>query len=413
MSFQLASYLVLGLIIIASGWLPLFLRPIPVSLPMIAVGFGALFFLGMPQGRLALEYRGTAEVLTNVVLIIAVMGAGLRIDRRFALRRWTSTWRLLAFVMPLSIAAIAACAVGLLGFSLGQAILLAAILAPTDPVLAASVQVGPPGSGDAGELRFGLTSEAGLNDGLAFPFVLLGMLLMEHGADPGGVLGRWLLVDVLWKVGAAVMLGAAVGWALVKANGLLPERFRLGGSGNGIVSVGVTFLVYGLSELIACYGLVAVFVTATTIRNTSTLIDYHRQLVDYSEQIERTATMLVLVLFGGVLVGGELAALTWADAALAALVLAVIRPAATFLGFLGSSQSARERMAFGYFGIRGIGSLYYAAYAGNHSPMDDPSRIWAIVSLVVLASVALYGVSTDVALRALATQNGDGAADRR
>ena len=289
----------------------------------------------------------------------------------------------------------------LLGLPVGEAVLLGGILAPTDPVLASAVQVGPPGSGEEDEVRFALTAEAGLNDGLAYPFVSLGLLVLSRGADPRGWLGDWLLLHVLWKTAAAVGIGVLLGWGLVRVNDRLPERFRLTRSGDGLALIGVTLLAYGLAEAADAYGFVAVFVTAATLRNLGRSVDYARELAGTAGQAENLAMVMVLALFGAALAGGLLAPVTWAGAVFAALVLLAVRPLATFAAFLGAATPARQRLAMGYFGVRGLGSLFYAAYAANQRGLDHVPALWAVVGLTVLASVVLYGVSTDPVMRLL------------
>lgn len=186
---ELLAFAGFGTAILIVAWLPLWLERLPLTLPMLAVGAGYLAFLFTPDLAAPQAHPRIATVLLEVVLIVAVMGAGLSIDRRFSWRGWASAWRLLVIVMPLSIAALAALGWGLLGLPLGVAVLLGAILAPTDPVLASSVQVGPPGVGEEGETRFALTSEAGFNDGLALPFLVLGTTMVArsraHGSRAG------------------------------------------------------------------------------------------------------------------------------------------------------------------------------------------------------------------------------------
>ena len=192
-----------------------------------------------------------------------------------------------------------------------------------------------------------------------------------------------------------------LGWGLVRLNYRLPERFRLTGSGDGLASIGVTFLAYGLTQAAHGYGFVAVFVTAATLRNLGRSVDYARALAGYAGQAERLAMVLVLAFFGAALAGGLLAPVGWAEAAFAALVLLAVRPLATLAAFLGAATPARERLAMGYFGVRGLGSLFYAAYAANQRGLDHVPELWAVVGLTVLASVVLYGVSTDAAMRLL------------
>jgi NhaP-type Na+/H+ or K+/H+ antiporter len=156
------------------------------------------------------------------------------------------TWRMLAFAMPLSILGIALVGGWLLGLGVAAALLLGAALAPTDPVLAADVQVGPPRSGEEDEVRFTLTAEAGLNDGLAFPFVNLAVAFVAHGELAGPWLAHWAVEDVLWKLAA----GGGVGWVVGRVLGWLtfrmPNRAGLSRTGEGFVALGITFLAYGL-----------------------------------------------------------------------------------------------------------------------------------------------------------------------
>jgi NhaP-type Na+/H+ or K+/H+ antiporter len=169
----------LGLIILAVSWLPLLLRDLPLSLPILCVAFGFVAFSlpGVSAAVDPLDQPVITERVCELVVIIALLGAGLKIDRRVGWRRWATTWRLLAVAMPLSILGIAFLGWWLVELSAAAAVLLGAVLAPTDPVLASDVQVGPPGSGEEDEVRFSLTSEAGLNDGLAFPFVSLAVAM--------------------------------------------------------------------------------------------------------------------------------------------------------------------------------------------------------------------------------------------
>jgi len=170
----------LGAIILMTAWIPMVLRKMPLSLPIFCVAVGAALFTMPPLRPFAvhpLQYPILVERLSEFVVVVALMGAGLKIDRLVGLHRWVLTWRLLAIAMPITILLVAALASSLLGLGLAAALLLGSSLAPTDPVLASDVQVGAPGEVEEDEARFALTSEAGLNDGLAFPFVNLAIAL--------------------------------------------------------------------------------------------------------------------------------------------------------------------------------------------------------------------------------------------
>jgi NhaP-type Na+/H+ or K+/H+ antiporter len=208
-------------------------------------------------------------------------------------------------------------------------------------------------------VRFTLTAEAGLNDGLAFPFVNLAVAIAAHGSLPGPWLLEWAAVDVAWKLGAGIAVGWAVGQALGWLTFRVPNRAGLSRTGEGFVAIGVTFLAYGLAELAHGYGFLAVFVAALAIRTAERQHDYHERLHDFADQSERLLMMVLLVLFGGALAGGLLAPLTWAGAGAALLFLFVVRPAAGLVALVGAGQPMAERATIAFFGIRGLGSFYY------------------------------------------------------
>ena len=204
-----------GFLIALVAWLPLALKRLPLSLPIVCIGLGAAIFSlpGMGLDPSPLAYPEFTERFTEFVVIIALMGAGLKLDRVFGLHRWQVTWRLILVTLPLSIAAITALAGTWMGLAWPVALLLGASLAPTDPVLAADVQVGPPKTGEEDEVRFGLTSEAGMNDGAAFPFVHLAIALSLAAATGEPWAMRWLTYNVLWEIGAGVTGGYLIGRA--------------------------------------------------------------------------------------------------------------------------------------------------------------------------------------------------------
>ncbi len=389
----------LGVIILLVSWAPKGLKAVPLSLAMIcvALGFG-VFSLGWlnfnPDPR---SYDTLTERLTELVVIISLMGAGLKLDRPVGWRAWAPTWRLLGVAMPVTIVAVAWLGLAGLGFSLAMAMLLGAAMAPTDPVLASDVQTGPPRSGEENEVRFGLTSEAGLNDALAFPFVNLAIL-----AAAGGVtalsgfkladLTTWLAVDVGWKLAA----GCVMGWGIGRAMGWLIFGNRLKGlsrHADGLVAVGATFIAYGLAEVVHGYGFLAVFVCALTIRASEREDDFHEEMHDFAEQIERLIMMLLLVLFGGALANGLLDSLTWFDALIGLAILFIVRPLAAMASFVGSPLPYRDRLMMAWLGIRGLGSVYYVAYALNHAEFGSSERLWAITGFIVLVSIVVHGIT--------------------
>ena len=395
----------IGLALIGATWLPHLLKRHPLTFPIIYVVLGVVLYalpLRLPDPD-PIEYGLVTERLTELVVLVALVGAGLRIDTPFGWRRWSATWRLLAIAMPLCILAAAWLGQQLLGLGLASAVLLGAVLAPTDPVLASDVLVGGPGEGGEDPVRFTLTSEAGLNDGLAFPFVWLAIALaawLAGDAEPGWF-GRWLWLDVGWRVGAGVAIGYVLGYGLMHVIFRVGHDHTLSRTSDGLAALAITLVVYGVAELCHSYGFLAVFVAAVVVRQHERSHEYHETLNLFAEQCERLLTAVLLILLGGTVAGGVLTALRPLDVAFALAFVLMVRPLAGWVALARSRLPARERWAVSVFGIRGMGSFYYLAFAFNHGDFDDHPRLWAIVTLVVLLSILLHGLSATSAMARL------------
>ena len=388
---------VFGGIILVTAWLPLVLKPLPLSLPIACVAIGTLLALSPLSYVVAanpLENRLITERLTEFAVLVSLMGAGLKLDRPLSRRGWMVTWRLLAISMPLTIAGIALFGWGILGLGLAPAILLGAALAPTDPVLASDVQVGPPNSEKEDDVRFALTSEAGLNDALSFPFVYLAIAIAMSQVSDDPWLAEWLAIAVLWKLVA----GLAIGWLSGRALGYLTFRVsrstRLSKTRDGLVAIGITCITYGLTELAHGYGFLAVFVAAVTLRSAERRHTYHEELHDFTEQIERLFMMVILVCFGAAIAEGTVfQALTWPVVLFALTTVILLRPLAGLVGLAGSLYPLEEKAAIAFFGIRGLGSFYYLAYALGQAEFEHAETLWVTISLVVLLSVLIHGIA--------------------
>ncbi|MET9992319.1 cation:proton antiporter [Streptomyces mutabilis] len=407
----LADFLfaVLGAGALAAAVLPRLVAGRPLSMPLVFLAFGvALQLLPTPLPEIdPVRDRVWVEHLTEICVIVSLMGAGLALNRPFGLRRWQAPWRLIGVTMPLTVAATGLLAWWLLDWPPAAALLLAAVLAPTDPVLASEVRVGAPTDSehDEDEVRFALTSEAGLNDGLAFPVVMAAIALTTAAGTglSGDWVGHWLLVDVLYKcvigVLAGLVVGKLLGWLFFRAG---RQAVRLSEHREGFVALGATFLSYGVTELAHGYGFLAVFVTACRIRAAERDHGYHAVLHDFVEQVERLLTAGLLFLLGACVAQGALADLTWRGAAVGLLVLLVVRPVTGWVAQFGAAAGPRERLVTAFFGIRGIGSLFYLAHAlgteGVHVPAGE---LWAVVAFTVLASVVLHGVTASPAISRL------------
>ena len=398
---------IVGIAILAAALLPELLDGRALSPPIAAVALGALAF-SLPVGLPApdpLANSRIAEKLAEFVVIVSLMGAGLKLDRPFSPSTWGTTWRLLFVVMPLTIASAALLGWWWLGFVPATALLLGAVIAPTDPVLASDVDVGGPGEGTDAEadspeerqheheLRFALTSEAGLNDGLAFPFTYAAILVAGASLTGAKWVEKWLTFYVGYKIVVGVVGGLVLGYLFAELLFRLSPTSTLARTVEGVEALGGTLLIYALTELVQGYGFIAVFVAALVIRHTERNHEYNQALHDFSEVTERLAMALALVFFGGMLVTGLLDPLTLEMAVLGLAILFVVRPVIAFLGQIGAPLSADESSAIAFFGIRGIGSLYYLSYALNQETFAQSRLLWALVGFIVLTSIVVYGVT--------------------
>ncbi|HVR78463.1 MAG TPA: cation:proton antiporter [Acidimicrobiia bacterium] len=395
------ALLVLGLAAFGVVGLPRVLADRPLSYPVIYVVGGAIFF-SLPLGFEApdpMRWSDVTERLTEFGVIVALMGAGLGISRPFGWRSWRSTWQLLGITMPLTIAAIAFLGWAALGLAPAAAVLLGAVLAPTDPVLASDVQVEGPSSDDEDEVRFSLTSEAGLNDGLAFPFANLAILMAMTGSSPGNWWADFLLVEVLFKVTVGTVTGLLVGRLLAFA--IFARGSPLPRTMDGMIALAATLIAFAGAELVGGYGFLAVFVAALMIRRAERRHDYHEAMHEFVDQIERLVTAVLLILLGGAITTGLLRALGWREIVAAVAIVVVIRPIAGWWGLLGTEAGRLERRAIAFFGIRGVGSFYYLAHALNVAGFSSTDELWALVSLVVVLSIVLHGATASPAMRRL------------
>jgi NhaP-type Na+/H+ or K+/H+ antiporter len=377
------------------------------NLPLFYVLVGACF------GGVALVHidplsygwqSAVIEHASELIVIISLAGAGLAIDTVGSWKNWNVTWRLLGITMPLTIIGVALLGWGWLGLALPSALLLAAALAPTDPVLARSVQVAPPGKGET-DMEVALTAEAGLNDGLAFPFVYLAI----HAATLGVAqmfqgeawFWSWLTFDFAYRVAMGVAAGIAVGWTISKVV-FSPIGDGAQGSWNAVlVILSSTLMAYGLAEAVDGYGFLAVFcaVRAGRSRTRGTKHEGYEKYVHHgAEQLEAILLALLLLWLGVFAASGALVGLMWREVGFAALLIFVLRPAAGHLAMLGHHCDKLPRASVAFFGIRGMGSIFYIAYAQNHAPFEDIGAVWRIAVVTIIGSILVHGYAANFLL---------------
>jgi len=412
-------FIAAGLVLVSMALFGSVIRRLPLSTStvylIVGVGLGPL---GL--GLLLVDPVGHApviEVVTEVAVLISLFTAGLKLRLPLRDRAWLLPIRLASVAMILTIAMVAAIGMLGLGLSLGAAVLLGAILAPTDPVLASDVQVSD--AFDSDGVRFTLTGEAGLNDGTAFPFVMLGLGLL--GMHELGAMGlRWLAVDLVWAVAAGLGVGMLLGTLVGRAVLHLRRRFSAAVGMDELLLLGLIALAYGVALVIGAYGFLAVFAAGLAVRRLERQVvgdeppDELRQpvpvpddeaelsaeaapayfahsLLTFNEALERVAEVGLVIL-----IAAALSAVGIAPSALwlVPLLFLVVRPVAVLGGLAGAGVRRPNRALCAWFGIRGIGSLYYLAYATNHGL--DPalaSLMTGVTLTVVAASILVHGVS--------------------
>ena len=408
-------FLIIGAVLLFMALTAARIKRLPLSTAIVYLCVGAVLgpsFASQFHFN-PLEHSALLEVITELAVIISLFAAGLKLAAPVGARIWWMPFRLATVSMVTTVGLTALVGVTLLDLPLGAAVLLGAILAPTDPVLATDVQVRGPGDDD--RLRFALTGEAGLNDGTAFPMVMLGLgLLGLH--DVGEHFTRWWLIDVLWAcfcgLGVGGALGAGTAWVTrrLAARGIYSEFTE------DFLGLGLIALSYGLSLILLGYGFLAVFAAGFMLHraemrygmfseNPGELVRESRLngsgsgdgshmskvTLGFIEQLERLGEVALLILLGGMLFADS-----WQAAYIAAAVVLifVIRPVSVFLGLIGSEGRFATKATVGWFGVRGIGSLYYLMYAIQHGLETSLAvKLVSVVLIAVTLSIVLHGIT--------------------
>jgi len=383
--------LLLLLVTLGSGWI----ARLPLSYAQIylIVGLG----LG-PYGVQLVQTQPNTEFLqrlTELVVIISVFSCGLKMNRPLKLWAWNTPARLLGFLMPISILAVAAISRWILGLSWGAAVLLGAILAPTDPVLASEVQLSDVEDEDG--LRFDLTSEGGLNDALAFPFVYFGLHWLKD-ENWQNWFKQWAAVDLCWAIAAGAVMGIVVAKGVLWIDLQLQKHRPADALLEDFVALSTILLTYSLTEIVNGYGFLAVFVAGVAVKRSrydQNDQEKHVSQLEFTEQIEKLLEVVTIVLLGALLRVEPLLKFGTQALLVAGLLIFIIRPVGTWLSTLGRPWPTAKRWLIGWFGIRGVGSLYYLTYAlgeGLKGPVGE--QLTWITYFTVFISVMLHGFTS-------------------
>ncbi|GJJ02976.1 sodium:proton antiporter [Duganella rhizosphaerae] len=414
-------FLLVGCLMLARGLAASTISKSPFTSAIVYLGAGILLgptvlniFGFDPKLQSAL-----LEVLTEVALLISLFSAGIKMPVPFKRQRWDAPLRLAWLSMSLTVGLVALFGYYVLHLPAGAAVLLGGILAPTDPVLATDVQVRH--AGDKDQLRFTLTCEAGMNDGSAFPFVILGLGMLGV-VDTGEHHLRWLLVDVLWATAGAVLVGVAAGALVARLSwslrGCDPKHEIM----DDLVGLGMIAVVYGVATLCKASGFLAVFFAAVALRQTELVLagapkDRHGMMepdtakseaaktsetheaplivsagaLVFKEHLERLSELTLVLLLGGMI---SLKSMQWDALWMGLFLFVVARPLSVFAGLIGSDTSLRMRAMTGWFGVRGIGSIYYLMFAIEAGLAPELAAQLTRISLfVIMLSILVHGFS--------------------
>jgi sodium/hydrogen antiporter len=401
MNTYLLILLIIGLASLGMAWMPRITKRIKISYAILYVLFGAVLYIFSDHLPLPdpIRKQEHAVHLTELVVIISLMGTGLKIDRPFSVQSWKLPFRLVSWTMLLSIGLMAFLSWYFLSFDIPSALLAGAVLAPTDPVLAADVQVGPPHENRRDDVRFALTAEAGLNDGLAFPFTWLAIIVAQITYEGTGSLTDWLLVDVLYKIVVGALSGFLLGRLLAYAIFKDSQEKMIRDSKNGFIALAATLVIYGFTEWIHAYGFMAVFIGAITLRNYEMKHEFHTQLHSFTDQIERILVGIVLILFGGSLVSGILQELSGQILLMGLAFVFVVRPLAGYVAMWGAGLHVLQRLSISFFGIKGIGSFFYLSFALMETDFAQSREVWSLTAFTVLISLLSHGSTATHSMR--------------
>ncbi|VUD58670.1 K(+)/H(+) antiporter NhaP [Thalassocella blandensis] len=422
MSFA-AWALIIGGILLIVGFTHSLFKDQPITSAIIYLVFGIA--LG-PTGFSLFHFNPLKEsflleILTEMAVLISLFSAGVKMPVPFKFIKWRSPIRLAFLSMSTTVAMVAVFGVYFLNLPLGAAVLLGAIAAPTDPVLATDVQIRHPGERD--KLRFTLTSEAGMNDGSAFPFVMLGLglLTLETSGHGDFSLIEWVLRDVVWATLGAIAIGIAAGYSVAYILMRLRRQSQSIKFLEDFIGLGLIGATYGASVLTSTWGFLAVFVAAVALRQTEIHFarlqhaiaeepqsgeklhtektkqlksdDYFvsESSLVFKEHLERLSELALIILIGGTLFPDSW---SWRAVAFAGFLFFMARPVSVFVGLIGTKTSLVEKGLIGWFGVRGIGSLYYLMYAIQHGlPEDLALELIHITLIMVTLSILVHGIS--------------------
>jgi sodium/hydrogen antiporter len=378
---------------------------LPLSSAMVYLALGWL--LG-PHAANVLRpdpslHAGLLERMAEVALLISLFAVGMKLGVPLRDPAWRLPLRLAFLSMGTMVALITVVGVWLLELPLGAAVLLGAVLAPTDPVLASGVQSEPGPRPD--RLGFSLAGEGGLNDGAAFPFAVLGLVLLGLD-DQGANWLRWIGVDLLWATGGGIAIGAALGASTGRLVVYLRSRHGEAIGLDEFLGLGLVAMAYGLAQLCLASGFLAVFAAGLALQRVREhpsgthphhASDMRDSVQGFNEQLEKLAELALVLMLGAMLAYAEpLPAVWW----FVPLLLLVLRPLSVSIAVYRQGLSMPQTAMIGWFGIRGIGSVFYLMFALRHGLEPGISQLLVTLTLwTVATSIVTHGITAQPLMR--------------
>lgn len=387
--------LLIGIVVLLAATIPNLLKNKNISEPIIYITIGvAIYFLANNYCSIApLNNVKVIEEITEFVVIVALTNAGLKIKNPFSWKTWKYSFWLLAITMPLTIIASAFVSTWILGFAPAAAILFGSLISPTDPVLASDLQTTKPSEKDISKTRLALTSEAGINDGLAFPFTYFAIFLATKGAHYSDWIAEWFLVDFVLKTAIGVIIGLSFGWLLYKVIFPFTTRNQQSNITRGILSLALTLIPYAITQMLGGYGFIAVFLAASAFSHREKDTHHMDKLHDFTEEIERIFVALLFVIIGIYLAANFNDLLDYKLISVALILILIIRPVAGYIALIGKKINNFEKFVLAFYGIRGVGSIYYLMFALGEVEFPNSEKLIQLTAITIILSVFIHGIS--------------------
>ncbi len=406
--FKLEDYnlvlLATGIITLLAAIVPVIMQSKIISAPVVYMLCGiAGYFLLLRFFFQPMQYMETIKHVTEFVVIVALTNAGLKIKEPFRWHTWRNSFRLLIIALPITIVAATYIGWWITGLAPATALLFGALIAPTDPVLAGELQTSKPSKKDTSKIRLGLTSEAGLNDGLAFPLTYFAIMATQYGLSFETWIGEWLLHYIFFKITIAVVLGLITGWGLFKIVFNIVKSNMFSKISRGILSLALTLLPYTLTEIVGGYGFIAVFVAACMFSRYEKFNKHMDNLHDFNEELESLVVTIIFIVTGVFIASHYYILLKPEIVSVALLMIFIVRPVAGYASFIRSDLNSFQKFVLSFYGIRGIGSVFYLTYALTSADFKDAEKLFDITIATIFFSILIHGLTAHIVQKKINT----------